>query len=208
MSNKKVFISSVLAGYCIGIGGTVFLSIENKILGAFFFAIGLLTICSYGLHLYTGKVCYIFDNDFKYKLQIPLIWFGNLLGVGNICLFLKFTRYNTILVEKAQALCDIKLNDNLISLFLLGILCNIMIYIAVEGYTKIQYEWGKYLSLILGVMVFILCGFEHSVADMYYFGMASYWTKESIIRLLIITIGNAIGGYCFHECKKYMQSLK
>lgn len=202
MNNKKIMISSIMSGFCIGIGGTIFLSVDNKILGAFFFAIGLMTICSYGLHLYTGKVCYFFDNDNKYKLQIPLIWIGNLIGIEILCFLLKYTRYYINLNEKALILCQTKINDNLLSLFILGFFCNIMIYIAVEGYKTIQFEFGKYLSLFLGVMVFILCGFEHSIADMYYFGIANVWNIDVIIKLITITIGNAFGGIVFHEIKK------
>jgi formate/nitrite transporter FocA (FNT family) len=202
LKNINVLISSILAGFCIGIGGTIYLSMDNKILGSLFFAIGLLTICSYGLHLYTGKVCYVFDKDKKYLFQIPIIWFGNLAGTGIIAFLLSFTRYNEKLMIAAQNICNIKSQDNLLSLFILGIFCNIMIYIAVEGYRKIPFELGKYLSLFLGVMVFILCGFEHSVADMFYFWTAQCWSKDILLKLVIITLGNAVGGILFHEAKK------
>lgn len=206
MNSFKVFISSILAGTCIGFGGIIYLMSSNKVLGAMFFAIGLLTICSYGLHLYTGKVCYVFQNDKKFVLQIPIIWFGNLIGTGITALIALDTRNGTAIAEAASALCEVKMNDSLISLFLLGIFCNIMIYIAVEGYNKIQYETGKYISLFFGVMVFILSGFEHSIADMFYFWAAGNWSADSIIRLLVITLGNAVGGIVFAETKRYICS--
>ena len=204
MSNLKVFVSSVLAGCCIGFGGVIYLMSENKVLGSMFFAIGLLTICSYGLHLYTGKVCYVLQNDRKFRLQIPLVWFGNLIGTGIIALICAATRNGATLYSAATAVCVPKMNDSYLSLFLLGIFCNIMIYISVEGYGKIQYEMGKYLSLFLGVMVFILSGFEHSVADMFYFWMAMNWSADSVIRLVVITLGNAVGGIIFAETKRFV----
>ena len=207
MSNLKVFVSSVLAGCCIGFGGVIYL-LYHGVLGAMFFAIGLLTICSYGLHLYTGKVCYIFQNDKKFKLQIPLIWLGNLVGTGIIAIISIYTRNGANLTAYAQNICASKMKDSYLSLFLLGIFCNIMIYIAVEGYNKIPYELGKYLSLFLGVMVFILSGFEHSVADMFYFWMAGNWAGDAIIRLIIITLGNAAGGIIFAEAKRYVCEKK
>lgn len=204
MNNIKVLVSSILAGTCIGFGGVIYLMSENKVIGSMFFAIGLLTICSYGLHLYTGKVCYVCQNDKKFALQIPLIWFGNLIGTGIIALISMATRNGAKLSAAAQGLCDVKMADSYISLFMLGIFCNIMIYIAVEGYNKIQYEMGKYLSLFLGVMVFILSGFEHSIADMFYFWMCMNWSVESVIRLIVITLGNAVGGIVFAEVKRYV----
>ena len=94
-------------------------------------------------------------------------------------------------------MCQTKLNDNLISLFFLGILCNILIYIAVEGFKNIPHEVGKYLALLFGVMVFILCGTEHCVADMFYFWIAGAWNARAIVCILIITLGNAVGGVIF-----------
>ena len=200
MENKinyfKVLLSSVLAGMCIGIGGVVFLSLEDKLTGSFFFTTGLFVICSMGLHLFTGKVCFIFDNRKEYLLSLPVIWIGNLFGTTLVAKLVSFSRISGI-SQKAAELCAIKMSDTYISLFVLGILCNILIYIAVEGYRTIPYEAGKYLSLFFGVMVFILCGYEHCVADMFYFSASDMWSPEAFLRLFIITMGNAIGGVLF-----------
>lgn len=204
MNNIRVFVSSVLAGTCIGFGGIIYLMSANKVLGAMFFAIGLLTICSYGLHLYTGKVCYVLHNNKKFVFQIPIVWFGNLIGTGITALMVLATRNGAAIAEAASALCEVKMKDSYLSLFMLGIFCNIMIYISVEGYNKIQYEVGKYISLFFGVMVFILSGFEHSIADMFYFWAAGNWSVDSIIRLIVITFGNALGGIAFAETKRYI----
>ena len=96
-----------------------------------------------------------------------------------------------------MALCRIKMDDSLLSLFLLGVLCNIFIYIAVEGYLRNPHQVGKYLSLLFGVMVFILAGTEHCVADMYYFWMAGTVSGRALVCLLIISLGNAAGGSLF-----------
>ena len=195
MSRIKVFVSAFLAGVCIAIGGTVYLSLDNKVLGALFFTVGLFTICVFGLHLFTGKVCYVFQNDGSYALNLPIIWLGNLAGTFCTAELEHFTRIGATLPEKALALCDVKFNDSILSLFILAVLCNILIYIAVEGYGKNPHELGKYLALFFGVMVFILCGFEHCVADMYYFSMAGVWLSgKSWLYIVVITLGNAIGG--------------
>ena len=77
---KKIFLSAILAGAVIAFGGTVFLSVENTVVGSIFFTIGLFVVCTRGLHLFTGKVCYVFDNDMAYAKTLPVIWLGNLVA--------------------------------------------------------------------------------------------------------------------------------
>ena len=197
MKTLKTLALAVLAGISIALGGLVFLSVENKVIGAALFTVGLFTVCTFGLNLFTGKVCYIFDNGSSYALMLPVIWLGNLVGTGLTALCASVTRAAPALAEKAAALCQPKLGDSMLSLFFLGVLCNIFIYIAVEGYRNNPHEVGKYLSLLFGVMVFILCGTEHCVADMFYFWMGRVWNGRAILCILVITLGNAVGGVLF-----------
>ena len=156
MKRLAVFLYAILAGVCIGLGGTVFLACENRVVGAFLFSVGLFTICTNGLNLYTGRVLYLFDNKPDYLLDLLVIWPGNLLGDWLTSLAVRMTRLAPAYVEKAQALAEAKLGDSLFSLFLLAVMCNLLIFIAVVGYKNNPHEVGKYLALILGVVVFIL----------------------------------------------------
>ena len=203
MKSVKTFVSAVLGGACIGFGGTAFLSLDSKVLGALFFTVGLFVICTFGLNLFTGKVCYVFQKDRAYAWNIPLIWLGNLVGTGVVAAMMQMTR-NASIADKAAALCQVKLEDSLLSLFILGVLCNIFIYIGVEGFNHNPHELGKYLSLFFGVMVFILCRFEHCIADMFYFSMAGAWSSSAVVRLFVITMGNAVGGIIFPEARKLL----
>ena len=169
MGYFRTFVSGIWGGVCIALGGVAFLSLESNILGALFFTVGLFTICTMGLSLFTGKVCYVFQRDKIYAANLPLIWLGNLAGTVILGLLVQATRSADNLVARAQSVCAAKLGDSWLSLFLLGVLCNIFIYIAVEGFSQNPHQIGKYLSLFFGVMVFILCGYEHCVADMFYF---------------------------------------
>ncbi len=189
----KTFTGAVLAGLCIGLGGLAFLSLDNKVIGAFVFTVGLFTVCTFGLNLFTGKVCYAFDNDIKYLASLPVIWFGNLAGTGLTALLVSLSRSAPALQEKAAQLCAVKTGDGFLSLFALGVLCNIFIYIAVEGFKNNPHELGKYLSLVFGVMAFILCGTEHCVADMFYFWLGG-WSPKAAAVILVITLGNITGG--------------
>jgi MFS-type transporter involved in bile tolerance (Atg22 family) len=120
MKQLKVFLGGLLAGISIAIGGTVFLSLDNKVLGALFFTVGLFAVCTFGFNLFTGKVCYVFEQDRAYALNLPLIWLGNLAGCGLTALAESATRVGPALSEKAQALCAVKLNDSPVSIFILA----------------------------------------------------------------------------------------
>ena len=202
MKKLKTFVFAVLAGACIGIGGTVFLSVENRVLGAVLFTVGLFTVCCFGLNLFTGKVCYVFDNPPGYLLDVAVIWLGNLVGTWLVAALMGATRAGDGLQQAAMALCQVKLGDSAGSVFVLAIFCNVMIYIGVEGYKNNPHEVGKYLALFFGVVVFILCGFEHCVANMFYFSMAGAWSGKALLWLLVMTAGNAVGGVIFPLARK------
>ncbi len=192
-----VFLKAILAGFCIGLGGVVFLGLmpTNKPLGAFLFAIGLFTICTHGFNLFTGKACYILDNKPAYLGTLVVIWVGNLIGAFCMAALMHCTRVSGAYTEAAQTLVAAKNGDSLGSLFVLGMLCNVLIYIAVDGYKSNPHEIGKYIALIFGVAVFILAGTEHSVADMFYYAAAGeLFTGNAILRLVIISLGNVVGG--------------
>ena len=200
---KPIFLSAVLAGASIALGGTVFLSVENTVIGSLFFTIGLFVVCTRGLHLFTGKVCYLFDNDASYAKALPVIWLGNLVGTVLVAAAEQLTRL-AALDERARAICELKLSEPLFGAFILAVFCNVMIYIGVEGYRSNPHELGKYLALFFGVSVFILCGFEHCVANMYYFTMGGAWSGRAVLYLLVMTVGNAVGGVAGPVARKVL----
>lgn len=187
-------VSGILAGIIISIGGTAFLLCDSKIAGAVFFTIGLFSVCVFGFSLFTGRVCYVFDNDTRYALTLPLVWLGNLAGSLLVGFLLLQTRLAPMLVEKATAVCEVKLNQSYLSAFVLAVFCNMLIYIAVEGYKTIPQEIGKFLAVFFGVTVFVICGFEHCVANMFYFTVGKAWSANTVLFLLIMTLGNSVGG--------------
>ncbi|MDY5943178.1 MAG: formate/nitrite transporter family protein [Oscillospiraceae bacterium] len=199
----RIFLSALLAGAVIAIGGTVCLSLESAVAGALFFTVGLFAVCTRSLHLFTGKVCYVFENDRAYARTLPVIWLGNFAGTALVAAAEQLTRLSA-LGARAQALCAVKLSEPLFGAFLLAVLCNVMIYLAVDGYRANPHELGKYLSLFFGVCVFILCGFEHCVANMYYFTMGGAWSLRTFGYLLVMTLGNAVGGVIGPLCHKLL----
>ena len=191
------FVLAVLAGIAIGIGGTVYLSMDNKTAGALMFTVGLYTICIHGLNLYTGKVGYAPNQPAAYLLDLLVIWAGNLAGTGMAALGVRQTRISGI-ADKAAALCEVKLQDSMPSLFLLAVFCGFLMFIAVDGYK----QSGSPVILFLGVGAFILCGFEHCIADMFYFSVAGMWPGRAVAAVLVITLGNSVGGILIPLAKK------
>ncbi len=185
-------IKSIFAGIMIGIAGTVYLRVDNNIVGAFLFSIGLLVICMYGMNLFTGKVGYVLINKFNYIYELLITIVGNFIGTFLVARLVLLTRFKSV-STKAVDLVNLKLSDNLLSIFILSILCGILMYIAVNNYKKINNEIGKYSCIFMCVMVFILSGFEHSIANMYYISVANLFSLKSFLYILIMILGNSVG---------------
>lgn len=188
------FIKSIYSGLCIGLGGTVYLSCDNKILGSFLFGLGLFTILNFGFNLFTGKVGYFVNNKVNYWGFLGIVWLGNFIGTFVFAKLMAATRYGAALQAKANALCIIKDGDGFASLLVLGIFCGMLMFIAADGYKTVENQVGKVFIVFLPVMVFILSGFEHCIADMFYFSLAGDFSTTMLKALVAITIGNSIGG--------------
>ncbi len=184
----------------IAIGGTVFLSIENKVIGASLFSIGLFGVLIYNLNLYTGKIGYLITNfNLKYVKELAITIIGNFIGACSVGFILRYTRIYDKIYEKSLILANAKLNDNILSIFILSIFCGLLMYFAVNGFKK-QTDFGKYLVVYLGVVVFILCGFEHCIANMYYFSVADIWSLKTLGYTGIMVLGNSVGSFIIPLC--------
>ena len=202
MKKLTCFVYAILAGVAISIGGIVFLACENKYFGCVMFSIGLYAVCTLGLNLFTGKVCYVLDNPPGYILDVVIIWLGNLVGSLAMGLLVRNTRLLDTVCQTAVNVANVKLGDGLLSVFLLAILCNIMIYLGVENFKKNPHEVGKYVGVVMAVAVFVICGFEHCVANMFYFSAAGAWSLRTVGYLLVMTAGNTVGGLIFPLAQK------
>ncbi|MBQ7433866.1 MAG: formate/nitrite transporter family protein [Lachnospiraceae bacterium] len=213
MNVKKainIIIWALYSGICIGIGGTAYLYIENKIVGSFLFAIGLLTILMYGMNLFTGKVGYIVRRKPAYCLEVLFTWIGNFAGTVLVAQVMRHTRNTAKLIESCTGMVETKLNDSYISLFVLGIFCGMLMFIAVDSFQKCKKDGREFLGTlmcILGVVVFIQSGFEHCVADMFYFALCGK-TVAALLPIIVITLGNALGGNLIHIGQIAMEKVE
>ncbi len=192
-----MFVMAVLAGIAISIGGCVFLSLTNRIVGALMFSVGLYIICTHGLGLYTGKIGYVVERPSSYWIELVLTWAGDFTGTFLSATVLRSTRMAPLFAGAAD-MCKNKINDSLFSLFVLGIFCGFLMYASVEGYKTTKNP----LILFAGVSAFILSGFEHCIADMFYFSVAGMWSARAFLCLLVITLGNSFGAILIPLGKK------
>ena len=198
----KCFVRAFLAGVAIGIGGAVLLgtmsiNTELKWVGAILFSIGLFTVFTFGLDLYTGKVGYMFDDKpWTYGIDLLIMLVGNFVGT----LFISFCM--PMADQFVPGFIDARLAmlDSPITVILKGIFCGILMFIAADVYKTKQ----SYLGAFICVPVFILAGSEHSIADMYYFCAAGVFSLEALCFIILVAIGNAIGGVLIPVCRKYM----
>lgn len=205
----RTFISAIMAGIMIGIGGTVYLSIDNHVIGSMLFAVGLFVILIFQFNLFTGKIGYLFNKHAYYLIDLIVIWLGNLFGASCYCQSLYYIRPD--LTSKATILCNAKLEQPFWSTIVFAFFCGLLMYIAVDNFKNNKSDVGKYIGVFICVSVFILCKFEHCIADMFYFGMMnglSLASFKALTYILVVTLGNSLGSWLIPICNKINYELK
>lgn len=191
---------AILAGFMIGIGALVYLSVGGYV-GALLFAVGLMTICWFKLHLFTGKVGLAATNEIGWQ-DLLRIWCGNFVGTMTAAALYLLTPNHEAVLESAAAIVQTRLANGPIVNFFLGVFCGVLMFVAVTGYS----ESRNFLFTYIPVAVFILCGFNHCIADMMYLHLgAAHW--QDYIVLLPTTLGNAVGAIGFNYMLKFCRTM-
>lgn len=186
-----------LAGIMLCIGCAVNLSADNSIVGAFLFSLGLFAIIKLQFGLYTGKAGYMAVKPPRYIREVALTLAGNICGAAAGALLLNLTRLSEALSGGAADIFAAKASDSVISAFFLAVFCGILMYTAVEGNKRAMSAGdgtGALFAVVVPVMVFILCGFNHCVADLCYFfisGMTD--AAAAAVYFPAVILGNAAG---------------
>jgi formate/nitrite transporter FocA (FNT family) len=190
MKHLQLFSSvlplALLAGICISIGCVVNLRVGG-VAGAVLFAFGLTTVVYYGLKLYTGTAGFIRRHGDWAMLAMVLV--GNIVGCLLSACLISYAQPDCI--EPASKILLGRLAKGPWACFLLAIGCGFIMTTAVEFARK-----GKMLPLLLGVPVFILCGFAHSIADAFYFlvSPAELLLQPSVLVVYVAEVlGNFVG---------------
>ena len=180
-------LNGISAGLMVSIGCAVFLSCE-KVVGAVLFTIALLVICFRGYSLYTGKIGFIPFSHKKEDFSVLLLGLlGNAIGMIVFGLLISVALPN--LKETAFAICSTKLTMEWYQTIIRGLFCGVLMFIAVYVYR----ENKSIVAIIFAIPTFILCGFEHSIADIGYFAIANMFSFDVVLFILLVVIGNTIG---------------
>ena len=181
-------LSGVSAGVCIALGGSVFLACENRVVGAVLFSVALLCICMKGYALFTGKVGFLPEEHTKSAVELLLLGLlGNLIGTLLCGLLLRYALPAS--GETARTICEAKLTQAAPVTLVRGFFCGVLMYLAVS----IWKERKTPLGILFCIPVFILSGFEHSIADMFYFAASGIVSLRACGFLWLVIIGNALG---------------
>ena len=195
-------LNGILAILSVGIGCIVFLSCENVYVGAILFSVALLTVCIMKFSLFTGKIGYIVENfNREHFLLCIACLIGNVIGSLAIGAIAKLGLPE--LEMKAGVLIASKLTQTPIQTIIRALFCGVIIHIAVHMYN----HKDSLAGIILGIPTFILSGFEHSIADMFYFVLASSFTLESALYIVFVVIGNSLGGIVTPLIEKLVKNL-
>jgi len=184
----RTAVSSVCAGVLIAIGGSVFLSCDIRYIGAVLFAVALLCICYKGYYLFTGKIGYLAeDHSKKNVITLTVGLAGNLVTTLVLGLLIRYAV--PAIGQTAETLCAGKLTQTFGQTLIRASFCGTLMYLAVSTYR----ENKTVVGILFCIPVFILSGFEHSIADMFYFGAASNLTLRTAGYIAVVVIGNTVG---------------
>lgn len=199
----KDLLSGFLAGLLISIGGLlnlVLISRGQTTIGNMFFTIGLFTICFFQFALFTGRVGYIVENKFKNILSLIIVYFGNMLGVIAIgSLFILMPLYSSIkpsidLIVNGKIAFDSNFYIVLFKGFISSLFCGVLVFLAVESFKRFENVLLKIVSIFVFIATFAIIGFEHCIADMFYFAIGQSLANYKIYLLtIVVTFGNIVG---------------
>lgn len=197
---KVLMKKSISAGLLIGLAAIAFTACaESRQVGALLFSFGLLVIAATGQYLYTGKIG---------SWNPGLMPFGELmtmLGVNLAAAFVTGVAAHLAkpgLIESAGIICMGRVGQSLIGAFLSACLCGCLVYLAIYMFNHDKLHPVVRMSgLILCVMVFVISGFDHCIANAAYFGLGfgTYPPVSALAVLVMDILGNSIGALLTHR---------
>jgi len=227
LATKSCVLLGILAGVFIGLGGLGNILIGQTIssidpglgrfVGAIIFPVGLMLVVVCGAELFTGN-CLMTLAVMEKKITIGqmfknwgIVYVTNF--IGSVLLVLVVFYAGTLsgdAATKAVAIAEAKVGLTVSQAFLRAILCNIIVVLAVWMATAGQDIVSKIFACWFPIMLFVLCGFEHSIANMFFLPMgmmlgAQVTIGHLITNLVVVTLGNIVGGaiiipFIYHNC--------
>ena len=202
LETRQLICKGIFAGLMIGIGCMVYLACPNKLVGAVMFSAGLFFILSCGGSLLTG-LC---------GLKTPWMTLAKVLGLNTLgTLIAGVLSWPAMKVTgPAAELVANKLAAPALSWLTNGILCGMLVHLAVMGYKRAKDTPHALASVLYAIPAFIVAGFEHSIADLGYLAIAlPALSLSEILRMLglilVVIAGNVIGSKALRFCMEDLQ---
>lgn len=188
----EIFRSAVLAGILIGIAGFGYLALKDiahGLVGAIVFSFGLSSVICYKLKLFTGTAGFVQNG--RELAELATILIGNIAGCLLVALLARLSPMP--ITETAEKLLAGRLATGAVKCGALAIGCGFIMTTVVTFARQ-----DKWIPLIFGVPMFIICGFPHSIADIFYYLAApwSFWGEHLgaiLLLYLCVVLGNFIG---------------
>ena len=210
------FVSCMMAGIYVGLCMITILVMAGamdhfagiKILQGVSFAAALSLVIFAGSELFTGNI-FVMTAGVMLKAIKPLdgvklciyCYLGNLVGSIIIAWFFLGTGYlQGPVLEATHAAMYSKTEPLFLELFVRGILCNLLVCAAVWCMYRLKSESSKLIMIFWCIYVFVVCGFEHSIANMTLFSMETMAGVDAatfgllLVNLGATTAGNILGG--------------
>lgn len=218
LSYFKMILLGVFAGMYIGFGAHADITVMqtlcefdigfSKFLGAAVFPVGLMLVLIAGAELFTGNnlmALALLDKKITLKQMLKnwgLVYIGNFIGSVALAWLLSESGLyvSQLMVAKAIGIAEAKISLTFIDAFIRAILCNMLVVLAVWFATASKDIVGKIFAVWFPIMLFVLSGFEHSIANMFFIPLGKFvgfdisWANIWIKNLIPVTLGNIVGG--------------
>jgi len=197
-----MFYTITITGSELGFGPT-------RLLGGIAFSLGLILVIIGGAELFTGNSLIVMGwasrriTTGALLRNWVIVYFGNLIGALATALLVHLSGIllagDGSVGATADMIAESKMALDPLQAFFRGILCNILVCLAVWMCFAAHSVSGKVLVIIFPVMAFVSMGFEHSVANMYLIPVSMLHTGlidvgAFLINLLVVSAGNIFGG--------------
>ena len=225
-SAKKLFILSFLAGLFIAfaaLASTIAAMnlLKNpetfglgKLVQGLVFAGGLIMVVLGGAELFTGNslmITALLSKEISLKKLLRnwgIVYLGNFLGAFFLAACASaahlFAYNGGLLGSTFISIANQKISLEFWPALILGLLCNILVCLAVWFAFSAKTTQGKILAIIFPILIFIICSFEHSIANMFYIpagffasGTVNFFLSSLLHNLIPVTLGNILGGGLF-----------
>ncbi len=234
----RMFVLAILAGVFIALGAEFYTLVVhdsglafglNSLIGGLAFCLGLILVVVAGAELFTGNTLVVMGfiegkvNARQLLKGWGIVYLGNFVGALVMVLLMYYTAqwgfHDAMVGGKALLIANAKVNMSFLEAFVRGILCNVLVCLAIWLAFSGRSTIDKILAVIFPITAFVASGFEHSVANMYFIPMgialkgqpdvlaaAQGMVGQPIMlgnltiagflvkNLLPVTLGNIIGG--------------